>query len=137
MLISIPFSLPVFVPHIPFPAQIPRQHNSEPDNHALAPLFQISPGIPLQRLPNGIYCSGLVKECLHIPVQGAHFFDGIHGVVAGTELSQTSGAHKPEKAQTVFSISSAFIICTTGRENFVSRPLDCPAALDISVQNPV
>ena len=42
----------------------------------------------------------LIEKFLEIPIQCAHFFYCVHGVVGGTELAQRGCAHQFEKVQT-------------------------------------
>ena len=67
-------------------------------------LFQVIPGLLFKGLPHRVLRAGLIEEFLQVPVQGAHFASGIHGMVGGADLAQTGGAHELEEAQAGFAI---------------------------------
>ena len=53
----------------------------------------------------------LIEKFPEIPVQCAHFVDGVHCVVGGAKLAQRGGAHQLEKAQAGPAVFFPFKVC--------------------------
>ena len=60
-----------------------------------------------------------IKKFLEVPVQRAHFVDGVHSMVGGAELAQRSGTHQLEKAQAGLAVLFPFKVCILLGQNGV------------------
>ena len=78
-----------------------------------------------------------IKKFLEVPVQCAHFVDGVHCVVGGAELAQRSGTHQLEKAQTGLAVLFPFKVHIRFGQNGVPGVPYGTIALDVGIQQTV
>ena len=98
---------------------------------------QIPPGFCFQCLPHRVGCAMLIEKFIEIPIQCAHFIDGIHGMVRGAELAQRGRTHQFEKVETGPAILFALKACVRLWQNGVSRISYCTVALYVGIQQTV
>ena len=78
-----------------------------------------------------------IEKFLEIPVQCAHFVDGVHGMVGGAELAQRGGTHQLEKAQTGLAVFLPFKVCILLGQNGVPGISDGTVSLNVGIQQTV
>ena len=78
-----------------------------------------------------------IKKFLEVPVQRAHFVDGVHSMVGGAELAQRSGTHQLEKAQAGLAVLFPFKVRILLGQNGVSGISDDAVSLDVCIQQTV
>ena len=79
----------------------------------------------------------LIEKLFEIPVQCAHFVDGVHGMVGGAELAQRGGAHQLEKAQAGLAILFTLKVHIRFGQNGVPGVSYGTIALDVGIQQTV
>ena len=78
-----------------------------------------------------------IEKLFEIPVQCAHFVDGVHSMIGGTEFAQRGGAHQLEKAQAGLAVFFPFKVCILLGQNGVPGISDGTVALDVGIQQTV
>ena len=81
--------------------------------------------------------TGVIKKRFHVPIQRAHFLHRVHGVVGCAEFPKACGAHELEKPQAGLSVCLTFKFRIGFRQNFMSRILDRPIALNVGINQAV